>query len=191
MYTGLTGALYILDSDMPLLNAERVAYISGWSIENSTDMVEVNTVGQAHTDAYAGRQSWSASADGVVVFENKGQEKLFIAKSLGKKMRLNFYMDLQASGGTYFTGCGYIESLGVDLSAESAANISISVKGLGQLDLIVDGEDVITQAKKQEMFFKFKLNEENGKLLVTTDEINDYRFDKDEDGYLRVVIGKQ
>jgi len=41
------------------------------------------------------------------------------------------------------------------------------------------------------MFFKFKLNEENGKLLVTTDEINDYRFDKDEDGYLRVVIGKQ
>jgi len=42
----------------------------------------------------------------------------------------------------YFCGEGFIESLGVDLSAEDKGNISIGIKGSGLLDLFINNESV-------------------------------------------------
>jgi len=189
MYTGLTGALYIEEANKIPSNPQRVAYISGWNIENTTEIIEMLKVGKVHKDAYTGHQSWSASAEGAVVFEEKGQEELFIAKRQGKKIKLDFYLDIDK--GTYFYGHGYIESLNIDFSAADAAKIAISVKGTGPLDLYVEGKNFATEERKQEMFFKFTVDEESGKLLVVTDEVNEYLFDKDVDGYLKVSIGKR
>ena len=67
MYTGLTGALKITHKDF---GPATLAYISGWSIEDKTEVVETTKLGRIHKDAVTSFQSWSASADGVVVFEN-------------------------------------------------------------------------------------------------------------------------
>ena len=138
MYTGLTGALKIGD------DFETVAYISGWSLDDQTEITEIRKVGQRYKEAYAGVQSWSASADGVVVFEDRdgriGQQQLFRTKHEGDKVMLRFYLHDSrkpyANEDVWFEGYGLIESLSVDLSAEGVANISISIKGTGALNLI-------------------------------------------------------
>ncbi|MDR1094569.1 MAG: hypothetical protein LBL66_10530, partial [Clostridiales bacterium] len=76
----------------------------------------------------SGQQSWSASADGAVSFENgKNHDKLFVMKNDREEAKFCFY--LSTTENTYFEGYGFIESLSVDLSAEDKGNISISISG--------------------------------------------------------------
>ena len=158
MYTGLTGALGLSipkeegsqseNSQTGKFFSARIGYISGWSVEDKTEIIESTKVGQVHKEALPGFQSWSASADGAVVFEdNGGHEALFAAKHKGDKIILHFYLKDMETAGTvgkdvYFQGEGYIESLSVDLSAGDKGNISISIRGNGALNLFVDGKNV-------------------------------------------------
>ena len=144
MYTGLTGALLLRVKKNGQEHVQRVAYISGWSIEESTEIIETTKIGEVHKEGFAGMQSWSASADGAVVFEQEGNHQiLFDLKKKGVKFSLQFFLDDKSISGsensTYFVGDCYIESLSVDLSAEDKGNISIGVKGCGPLDYFVDG----------------------------------------------------
>ena len=210
MYTGLTGSLKICDDSELWSSGEdslvTVAYISGFSVEDTSEVIEVSKVGQVHKDAYTGFQSWSASANGVASFERDGQIKLFKAKHSGQKVLLQLYLrDRQFADDenreTYFQGEGYIESLSTALSAEGTANISISIKGTGQLDLFVRDADGIVNVKTgkeqqvQEMFFKMWVDGD-GYLNVKPDEENRFRFawckEAAEDGkVLKVSVGRR
>lgn len=142
MYTGLTGALKLVDS---IDSIAPMAYISGWNISENTEIIETSKIDDINKSGLAGQQSWSASADGAVAFESKdSQEKLFKAKYLGEKIRVQFYLNNQGDDkkSAYFEGSCYIESLSVDLSATDKGNISISVIGDGPLDLWIDGRNV-------------------------------------------------
>jgi len=146
MYTGLTGALKLVH---PLKSTEQnIAYISGWSIEDKTEMVETAKIDSIHKDAFPSFQSWSASADGTIVFEKKNRQKdLFGIKHRGDKIELVFYLNdtSETDKDVCFRGSGYIESLSVDLAAEDKGNVSISVKGAGSLDIMVNGKNAKTE----------------------------------------------
>ncbi|MDR1905393.1 MAG: hypothetical protein LBQ27_00550 [Clostridiales bacterium] len=126
MYTGLLGKINIGGND--------IAYISNWSIEDTADIIEVSKLGEKYKEKLVGQQTWSASADGAVDFTTaSGQAALFAAKHSGSKLTCKFYLYSNGSTNVLFQGDGYIESLGVDLSAEDKGNISISINGTGAL----------------------------------------------------------
>jgi len=138
MYSGLTGKIFFWEED-----EERViGYISNWSIEDTTDIIEFSELGRAlPTSGFkikkAGLQSWSASADGAVYFEDgTNHDKLFDLKAAREIIKLQIHLNAE----TYFAGEGYIESLSVDLSAEDKGNISISISGNDKLSLYKGGE---------------------------------------------------
>ncbi|MCL2797025.1 MAG: hypothetical protein FWD58_03100 [Firmicutes bacterium] len=159
MYTGLTGALKVyLDG-----NWGTVAYISGWSIDDSAEIIETTKIGEVHKDAFAGMQNWSASADGAIVFNgNDAQAALFMAKQAGLKIKLQFFLDDKSNvtngKSTYFSGYGYIESLSVSLSAEDKGNISIGIKGTGKLKLRVNGR--VCKVEDQQFFTEREVDAE-------------------------------
>jgi len=133
MYTGITGALKIGE------RKQRVAYISGWNVEDMSEIIEVTKIGKAHKEAYVGHQSWNASADGAIVFEgNNSQAELFEAKHKGDKIEMTF----QLKDGVFLKGQCYIESLGIGLTAEGHGTISISVKGCGMLTVCANGRNI-------------------------------------------------
>lgn len=204
MYTGLTGALKIerhKDSDV----FYKIAYISGWSIEESTELVETTKIGKFHRNAYSSFQSWSASADGIVVFEKCGDdvgdgqddeqarichERLFKAKHCGERVRVQLHLNDRTN--TYFVGDGYIESLSVDIAAENAASVTISIKGTGVLDLLVNGESVKNVSPRElsplETLFQMGINDE-GYLFVKEANTSPYHFDLNkETGILTVSL---
>ncbi|MDR1905394.1 MAG: hypothetical protein LBQ27_00555 [Clostridiales bacterium] len=144
MYTGLTGKITIAEKASGTYGTElTIGYISNWSVEDNSDIIEFSEfggsspAGAGYTVKRPGQQSWSASADGAVSFENgKNQSALFSAKNQRKEIKLRLY--LSAADNTYFEGTGFIESLSADMSAEDKGNISISVSGNGKLSLYVN-----------------------------------------------------
>lgn len=146
MYTGMTGALKIVNA---LGGETTIAYISDWSVEGKTEMIERTRVGQTNRQVVPGFQSWSASANGTICFDSAGgHDDLFAAQYNGTKIMFHFYLNDGQLGGsgknTYLCGEGYIESLSMDLAAEDRGTVSISVAGTGALELYVDDVNVIT-----------------------------------------------
>ena len=139
MYTGLTGSLEI---ELPIGGFIKIAYISGWSIQEQTQLAEITKVGSVHKEAYVAYQNWSASSNGAMVFEViGGHGKLFWAKHNGKKIRLKLAIESDSeknSNEIYFVGEGYIDSLNIELSTDNVAKISIGIKGSGPLKLFVN-----------------------------------------------------
>ena len=128
-YTGLTGKVEINKAGS---TAKEIMYISNWSIEDTTDVIEVTKLGNGFKEKLPGLQSWSGSADGAVEFDtDNGQSALFASKHNGDEVTCTFYLDSNAN--VAFSGTGIIESLSVDLSAEDKGNISISISGIGKL----------------------------------------------------------
>ena len=145
MYTGLTGKVMVQVDN----NNTEVAYISNWSVEDSTDIIEITELGKDSKGKKKGMESWSASADGAVSFEpNKSHSFLFTAKHSGKPVTIRFYLSAApANPQIYYEGIGYIESLSVDLSAEDKGNISISISGSGELKLFDGTTNLYTTAQ--------------------------------------------
>ena len=134
MYTGLTGKVTI--------DGNKVAYISNWSVEASREIIEAAQLGEKTREKAAGLMSWTASADGAVMFgqvnnQDSGHKALFTAMNAGEPVDCEFYLLSNSSGNSgqevKFSGKGLIESLSVDLSAEDKGNISISISGCGEL----------------------------------------------------------
>jgi len=143
MYTGLTGKVTISTEGK---TDAKVAYISNWSIDLSSDVIEVTQLGQSYKEKAATIRDWSASADGTVCFDGADSHKyLFDAMAKGKEVDIKFYLYCEktpkdndrgpSKKDTYFKGKGFIESLSVDLSAEDKGNISISIAGNKELEL--------------------------------------------------------
>jgi hypothetical protein len=199
MYTGLTGALKIEDEKG---QQTTIAYISGWSLNDQSEIIEKRKIGKTYKEAYAGTQSWSASADGVVVFEkNYGQQELFRAKHEGKKIKLLFYLHDSSKDPTvedaWLEGYGLIESVSIDLSAEGSASISISIRGTEELSLHAIGRDIKTNSEvcAENVFMKIEVDEK-GYLVASVDEENASRISQREDDMgsitgIEVLLGKK
>lgn len=161
MYRGITGALKFISS----LGEVPIAYISGWNVEDKTEMLESSTFTSIDKETLPGFKSWSASANGAVSFEAVGGHDVLFSKYY-KGEKIAFYFYLNDVENTYFRGDGYVESLSVDLAAEDKGNISISVAGTGSLELYVGGKNVINNAEyAATKTLKFTVGD-NGHLLA-------------------------
>lgn len=191
MYTGLTGSLKLRDAfGMP----RTIAYISGWSVEDKTEMIDCSEFGSSNTNKIAGRKSWSASADGIVTFvEGASQEMLFERKATGRAIEAEFYLDVgeadtdPSKTGTYLKGRGYIESISVDLSASDKGNISISIAGDGALDMIVVGTSILG-IDEDEYRMEFHVNNLDGHLYATVPDRYKDDVYVDDNGHLIVKV---
>lgn len=159
MYKGITGALKTVDI---FGQYKTIAYISGWSVEDSTEMVDVTEFSSVNKRIIPGAKSWHASSDGIVSFEGENsQDILFDALNKGKELTFHFYLnDADNQSGNeesvYFCGAGYIESVGVELTSEDVGKISISVAGTGKLALRKGDADIASAHEEEKLEFSIE-----------------------------------
>lgn len=185
MYTGITGALKI---NNPLGKPITIAYISGWNVENNTEMVEVTEFSSVDKKVVPCSRSWRASANGVISFEGaNGQKILFEAMDKGKQLLFYFYLNDKGrrKRSTYFCGEGFIESLSVDLSAEDVGKVSISVAGNDKLKLCVNDVNLATGNIYTPETIQFEVVDQNLKVNVPDSFANSIKI---ENGRLIINI---
>ncbi len=146
MYTGLTGALKITNA---LGHYHNIAYVSGWSVEEKSEMIDCSEFVESDKKSIAGAKSWSASANGAICFDTvDGYDDLFEAHYRGSPVIFHFHLSDGGIDGvkedTYLCGTGYIESVSMELSAGNTGTVSLSVSGVGPLELFVDGKNVMS-----------------------------------------------
>lgn len=145
MYTGLVGAL---KTENAFGEFTDIAYISGWSVDEKAEMIDCSEFGPADKNSIAGAKSWSASADGTICFNKVGgHDELFEAYSLGKPISFHFHLsdgNIEGRENTYLCGSGYIESISVKLSSGDSGTVSVSVAGVGPLEMFVNDKNIMS-----------------------------------------------
>lgn len=138
MITGVTAKL--------TLNNAKIAYISGWSVDNSREMLEISTLGMTDKEYLPGIKDWSASAEGLLAFtDNEGndsnQKSLIESMKNGEIVKFEFVLDTVNDNGVEkikngFEGNALIESLSIEASAGELTKISISIVGVDELKFV-------------------------------------------------------
>ncbi len=145
MYTGLVGAL---KTENAFGEFTDIAYISGWSVDEKAEMIDCSEFGSADKNSIAGAKSWSASADGTICFNKVGgYDELFEAYCLGKPISFHFHLsdgNIEGRENTYLCGSGYIESISVKLSSGDSGTASVSVAGVGPLEMFVNDKNIMS-----------------------------------------------
>lgn len=145
MYTGLVGAL---KTENAFGEFTDIAYISGWSVDEKAEMIDCSEFGSADKNSIAGAKSWSASADGTICFNKVGgHDELFEAYCLGKPISFHFHLsdgNIAGKENTYLCGSGYIESISVKLSSGDIGTASVSVAGVGPLEMFVNDKNIMS-----------------------------------------------
>lgn len=138
VYTGVTAALSVADSATG--KQERVAYLTGFSLDLSANSEDFNVLGQRYQESIPTYNAWTASADGKASFENAGQRKLMDAYNKQEFIYCEFvinngedyYGNVSPSDIVKAIGYASIESLTID-AGDGVTGISISLKGSGGL----------------------------------------------------------
>lgn len=138
VYTGVTAALSV--SDTATGAQERVAYLTGFSLDLSANSEDFNVLGQRYQESIPTYNAWTASADGKASFENAGQRKLMDAYNRQEFIYCEFiinngedyYGNVTESDIVKAIGFASIESLTID-AGDGVTGISISLKGSGGL----------------------------------------------------------
>ena len=145
MYKGLVGAL---KTENAFGEFTDIAYISGWSVDEKAEMIDCSEFGSADKNSIAGAKSWSASADGTICFNKVGgYDELFEAYCLGKPISFHFHLsdgNIEGRENTYLCGSGYIESISVKLSSGDSGTASVSVAGVGPLEMFVNDKNIMS-----------------------------------------------
>lgn len=135
MITGVTAKL--------TLENKKIAYITGWTVDNTREMLEISTLGMTDKEVLPGVKDWSASADGLLAFtdadgNNSNQKVIIDAMKNGEVVKFEFVLDTEIVNNTErikngFEGSALIESVSIEASASELPKISISIAGVGEL----------------------------------------------------------
>lgn len=118
LYSGKTGYVKI--------GSDLVAHMSNFSLEMSTDIIEVVSFGNTYKEKIPSIKDWSASAEGNCDFAStSGQEDLIDAYEDGTLVTIG----LGITDDIYFEGTAYIESLSIDNASDDSPTISIEFAG--------------------------------------------------------------
>ena len=122
LYSGKTG--YIKKGTG--ISAVTIAHMSSFSLEMSTDIIEVVAFGNTYKEKIPSIMDWSASADGNCDFEaGHGQKELVSAYQNGELVTIG----LGITENIYFEGTAYIESLSIENASDDSPTISIEFAG--------------------------------------------------------------
>lgn len=133
VYTGATAALSVLDENGV---SKRVAYVSDFTIDLSSNSEDFNILGQLYQESIPTYNSWSASSSAKASFENDGQRLLMRAYNNLDQIKCEFIVNNSTNANEIikFTGWAIIESLSIGVG-DSVSTFDISVKGSGDLDV--------------------------------------------------------
>ena len=122
LYSGKTG--YIKKGTGA--SAVTIGHMSSFSLELSTDIIEVVAFGNTYKEKIPSIMDWSASAEGNCDFEpSHGQADLIEAYQNGELITLG----LGITDDIYFEGTCYIESLSIENASDDSPTISIEFAG--------------------------------------------------------------
>lgn len=122
LYSGKTG--YIKKGNST--DGKVIAHMSSFSLELSTDIIEVVAFGNTYKEKIPSIMDWSASAEGNCDFEEgHSQDELVSAYNNGELITIG----LGITNNIYFEGTCYIESLTIDNASDDSPTISIEFAG--------------------------------------------------------------
>ena len=122
LYSGKTG--YIKKGTSS--SGTKIAHMSSFSLELSTDIIEVVAFGNTYKEKIPSIMDWTASAEGNCDFETgHGQADLITAYQNGELITIG----LGITDNIYFEGTCYIESLSIENASDDSPTISIEFAG--------------------------------------------------------------
>lgn len=143
LYSGKTG--YIKKGNST--DGTVIGHMSSFSLELSTDIIEVVSFGNTYKEKIPSIMDWSASADGNCDFETgKGQGELIEAYQNGELITIG----LGITENIFFEGTCYIESLSIDNASDDSPTISISFAGSNAIVFNNDEEETSTEEETTE-----------------------------------------
>lgn len=118
LYSGKTGYIKLAD--------KVIAHMSSFSLELSTEIIEVVAFGNTYKEKIPSIMDWSASADGNCDFATtSGQAELIEAYQNGTLVTIG----LGITEKIFFEGTAYIESLSIENASDDSPTISIEFAG--------------------------------------------------------------
>ena len=122
LYSGKTGYIKLGSS----ASGKVIGHMSSFSLELSTDIIEVVAFGNTYKEKIPSIMDWSASAEGNCDFETEhGQDELVTAYQNGELITIG----LGITEDIYFEGTCYIESLSIENASDDSPTISIEFAG--------------------------------------------------------------
>lgn len=121
LYSGKTG--YIKQGGT---SGKIIGHMSSFSLEMSTDIIEVVAFGNTYKEKIPSIMDWSASAEGNCDFDTaSGQADLIEAYQSGELLTIG----LGITDKIFFEGTCYIESLSIENESDGSPTISIEFAG--------------------------------------------------------------
>lgn len=122
LYSGKTG--YIKKGNST--SGTVIGHMSSFSLELSTDIIEVVAFGNTYKEKIPSIMDWTASAEGNCDFEStSGQADLIEAYQNGELLTIG----LGITDKIFFEGTCYIESLSIENESDGSPTISIEFAG--------------------------------------------------------------
>lgn len=133
VYTGASAALSVLDANGV---AKRVAYVSDFTLDLSSNSEDFNVIGQKYNEVIPTFNSWTASSSAKASFENEGQRLLLDAYENLRQIKAEFIVNNSADVNEMIklSGWAIIESLSIGVG-DSVSSFDISLKGAGDIDI--------------------------------------------------------
>lgn len=112
------------------VGANDILEIRSYSIEETADTLEDTTMGDSARTYLPSLTSWSGSVD---VFWDETDTTGQGALTIGAVATVNFYLEGDTSGDTYYTGSAIVTGISRSASFDGLVEASISVQGTGAL----------------------------------------------------------
>lgn len=104
--------------------------IRSYSIEETADTLEDTTMGDSARTYLPSLTSWSGSVD---VFWDETDTTGQGALTIGAVATVNFYLEGDTTGDTYYTGSAIVTGISRSASFDGLVEASISIQGTGAL----------------------------------------------------------
>ena len=113
------------------VGTDAVAEIKSYSVEETSDTVEVTSMGDSFRDYLPTLTSFSGSIDVFWDEEDTAQ----IALQVGTQVTIKFYPEGTDTGDKYYTGTAIVTGLSISASFDGMVEASVSIQGKSDLTL--------------------------------------------------------
>lgn len=127
-YTGLTAKVKLGENS----GAKVLAYISGFNLELTRDIIEILQFGAQYKEKVPAIKDWTGSVDGTVALaKDSTQKELFDAFQSGEPIVIGTYLDDK----NYFEGSAIVSSFNMDGAPDDKINLTADFSGTGEVTL--------------------------------------------------------
>jgi predicted secreted protein len=113
------------------IGTDTVANINNWSLDISSDTLDVTEFGDSYKNYIAGLKDWKATIEGYwdVAADTNGQTALQTAFLAGNSVTLKLYVN----NTNYYSGTAFITSMSPEAAVDDVVNVSFEFQGSGAL----------------------------------------------------------